>query len=88
MCCFSFYFLHPNFVYYREMFPNFSASQMETDGSISHTTVKPNIFDRDLSNDILINNNVPNGVWEDSDAGILYPDLQELEDYQAYQQPC
>lgn len=27
-------------------------------------------------------NNVPNGVWEDSDAGIMYPDLQDFEDYQ------
>lgn len=27
-------------------------------------------------------NNLPNGVWEDSDAGIMYPDLQDFEEYQ------
>lgn len=27
-------------------------------------------------------NNLQNGVWEDSDAGIMYPDLQDFEDYQ------
>lgn len=47
------------------------------------------MFEHDLSNDILINNNdIPNGVWEDSDAGILYPDLQDLDEYSPYSQPC
>lgn len=44
----------------------------------AHNNVLPEF---DLSNDIMVNN-VPNGVWEDSDAGIMYPDLQDFEDYQ------
>lgn len=46
--------------------------------------VKQNFYDRDLSN---VNNNVPNGVWDDNDVSVFYPDLQEMDDYQPYQ-PC
>lgn len=49
--------------------------------------VKQNFYDRDLSNDILVNNNVPNGIWDDNDVSVFYPDLQEMDDYQPYQ-PC
>lgn len=47
--------------------------------------VSQNIYGRDLSNDIAVNNNIPRGVWDDDDdASILYPELQDYEDYNSY----
>lgn len=57
-------------------------------GMIAKYAVKQNYFDSGLPNDILFNNNVPSGIWDDTDASALYPDLNDFEDYQAYQPPC
>jgi len=46
--------------------------------------VNQNIYGRDLSNDIAVNNNIPRGVWDDDDASVLYPELQDYEDYNSY----
>lgn len=53
-----------------------------------YPTVNPNIYGRDLSNDIILNNNIPHGVWDDGDASILYPELQEYDDYNTYPSLC
>lgn len=54
---------------------------------VDRKKVKQNFYDRDLSNDIVVNNNnLPNGIWDDSDVSVFYPDLQETENYQPYQQ--
>lgn len=55
---------------------------------VFRTKVKQNFYEPGLANDFLLNNNIPNGVWDDAEASALYPDLQELEDYPAYQPPC
>lgn len=36
---------------------------------------------KDISNELYANN-IPNGVWDDSEPALLYPDLQDLDDYQ------
>lgn len=48
-------------------------------------TVKQNYFEPPaMPSDILFNNNVPVGVWDDPDA-----EFQDIEDYpQYYQPPC
>lgn len=51
--------------------------------------VKQNFYEPGMPSDLLFNNNIPAGNWEDPEENSPYAEFQDLEDYpQYYQPPC
>lgn len=51
--------------------------------------VKQNFYEPGMPSDLLFNNNVPVGVWDDPEENSPFSEFQDIEDYpQYYQPPC
>lgn len=51
--------------------------------------VKQNFYEPGMPSDLLFNNNIPAGNWDDPEENSPYAEFQDLEDYpQYYQPPC
>lgn len=52
-------------------------------------SVKQSFYEPGMQSDLLFNNNIPVGTWDDPEENSPFSEFQDLEDYpQYYQQPC